>query len=249
MDKASYARFVPAYRYVNDKLEGKGLGDIEGDSGGLTWCGIARNKHPNWGGWIIIDDYLSHGGIIKNAWRELGERLTPDTMQWFFEQFWEKGGAGKVAAVSHDNGIEVYDVNINAGSHGVRFLQRALNIMNRNQQDYPDMKEDDRWGPKTEAALRIALDVYAPDGDVKVLDRQNFFQEVFLIDQMKKEPHKEKWRGWFTRCINHRRLAQSRNIDNDAPDKENVTRVAMQLAMQSALKDIRTAQQTLEDHV
>ena len=41
---------------------------IKGDAGGETYCGIAKNSHPNWSGWKILNKYkpLKYNQIIEN---------------------------------------------------------------------------------------------------------------------------------------------------------------------------------------
>lgn len=49
------------------KHEG-GYANIKGDSGGETYMGIAKNSHPNWRGWKILDQYkpLKRNQIIDD---------------------------------------------------------------------------------------------------------------------------------------------------------------------------------------
>lgn len=47
------AKFIIAYQKTSH-TEGKWC-DVEGDSGGETWKGIARNYHPTFPGWKLID--------------------------------------------------------------------------------------------------------------------------------------------------------------------------------------------------
>ena len=66
-------------------LEG-GWNKVEGDAGGETYLGIARNFWPNLKMWLIVDRYkpLSHNQIIKNA------ELDALVKQFYKTQFWEK---------------------------------------------------------------------------------------------------------------------------------------------------------------
>ena len=31
------------------------LHEVPGDTGGMTYAGIARNKNPQWNGWALVD--------------------------------------------------------------------------------------------------------------------------------------------------------------------------------------------------
>lgn len=49
------AQFNPAYEGMIRDEGGYRLHTVEGDTGGMTYAGIARNKNPDWPGWAIID--------------------------------------------------------------------------------------------------------------------------------------------------------------------------------------------------
>ena len=47
--------FETAYDKMIQDEGGYVLHKIEGDTGGQTYAGIARNKNPNWPGWGFVD--------------------------------------------------------------------------------------------------------------------------------------------------------------------------------------------------
>lgn len=49
------ADFNPAYERMIRDEGGYNLHEVEGDTGGQTYAGIARNMHPQWAGWLNID--------------------------------------------------------------------------------------------------------------------------------------------------------------------------------------------------
>lgn len=49
------ADFLPAYEAMILAEGGYKLHQVEGDTGGMTYAGIARNKNPDWPGWAYID--------------------------------------------------------------------------------------------------------------------------------------------------------------------------------------------------
>jgi lysozyme family protein len=55
------------------------LHTIPGDTGGMTYAGIARNKNPNWGGWNLIDH-----NEINNA------LLTSFVRAFYKTEFWDR---------------------------------------------------------------------------------------------------------------------------------------------------------------
>ena len=49
------ADFLPAYEDMILAEGGYKLHTVKGDTGGMTYAGIARNKNPDWPGWAYID--------------------------------------------------------------------------------------------------------------------------------------------------------------------------------------------------
>jgi lysozyme family protein len=49
------ADLQPAFERMLQDEGGMVLHTIEGDRGGMTYAGIARNMHPKWPGWVEID--------------------------------------------------------------------------------------------------------------------------------------------------------------------------------------------------
>ena len=93
---------------------------------------------------------------------------------------------------------EMFDTGVNLGvKRAAKFLQRALNYLNRNEDLFPDLVDDGIIGNKTfSAMLRIATE---KDGEV-LLKIMNVLQGMHYLDYMKKSPTQEKYaRGWFKR--------------------------------------------------
>ena len=49
------AEFLPAFERMIVNEGGYVLHTVAGDRGGMTYAGIARNFHPSWQGWKVID--------------------------------------------------------------------------------------------------------------------------------------------------------------------------------------------------
>jgi lysozyme family protein len=47
--------FLPAYEAMILAEGGYKLHTVPGDTGGMTYAGIARNKNPQWAGWAFLD--------------------------------------------------------------------------------------------------------------------------------------------------------------------------------------------------
>ncbi len=68
--------------------------------------------------------------------------------------YWLSPGFDRVAVHAPRLAAELFDTGVNMGPEmAVRFLQRALNALNRGGRDYPDLACDGRVGARTLAAL------------------------------------------------------------------------------------------------
>lgn len=158
------------------------------DAGGETYRGISRVYHPTWHGWLFIDGYKSSGAPIDTA-------LLDEAVRAFYRQhYWEPNRCGDMPQAVAD---EVFDTGVNMGvGRAAKFLQRALNCLNRNGSLYADLVDDGDVGPATLAALKLL-----PSSDHETLLKiMNVMQGQHYIEYMTKSPTQEKYaRGWFAR--------------------------------------------------
>lgn len=69
-------------------------------------------------------------------------------------RYWTGPKFDQVAAICPEIGDELFDTGINMGpATAGKFLQRALNVLNRGAVDYPDIGTEGQVGPMTLAAL------------------------------------------------------------------------------------------------
>lgn len=166
------------------------------DRGGETYKGIARNRHPHWVGWIIIDrmkDDPNFPECLKSN-KELND-LVP---QFYKEKFWDKFKGDEIT--SKIIAMELFDTSVNMGyRRAIKFLQESLNALNRNEKNYFNISEDGIMGPQTLATLKNYLSF---DSDYYVFLLMNILQGKFYIDIMKNDETQEKYaRGWLSRVI------------------------------------------------
>ena len=129
--------------YVNDPA----------DPGGETYMGVARNHHPKWPGWPIIDECLRHGEPLS-----LAEGLTDLVREFYRAEFWRPLRCHLIDPVSEAVAEELFEASVNCGpGNGVKFLQRALNTLNSREKLYPDLHVDGAMGAKTLAATLTCL--------------------------------------------------------------------------------------------
>jgi len=77
------ADFNAAFEKMITDEGGYVLHTIPGDTGGMTYAGIARNKNPNWGGWNLIDHNETNNALLTSFVRafyktEFWDRLRGD---------------------------------------------------------------------------------------------------------------------------------------------------------------------------
>jgi lysozyme family protein len=63
-----------------------GFADVEGDKGGLTYCGITRMNYPTWPGWTFIIDRLKEGPIPNGA---VFPQLNKAVSDFYRYEFWD----------------------------------------------------------------------------------------------------------------------------------------------------------------
>jgi len=177
-----------------------GYANDASDLGGETYRGIARKFHPSWAGWAIIDRYTKPRPNFDPARidRILSQNPELDALvlSFYRVEFWNKFGGDNIADQAVAN--ELYDTAVNMSpGRAITFMQRSLNFFNRNQQDYPDIKADGKWGPNTAKTLHLHL---AKRGNKYILLGMNVLQGYHYIEQGERHPDQEKWAaGWFNR--------------------------------------------------
>lgn len=171
-----------------------GWADDPDDSGGQTWKGIARNYHPHWDGWTIIDSIRM--GKTPRQFEPLlaASTLLQESVLAFYKiEFWDVLRLDKVN--SPDIANELFDTSVNMGEGiAAEFLQKSLNATNRNGKDYPDIDEDGQIGSQT---LTVLNNHPRP---IQILKLLNCQQGVRYMEICRKKPSQEKFMtSWMSR--------------------------------------------------
>jgi len=164
---------------------------VQGDKGGETYKGIAKNFHPNWIGWGIIDKYKN---LYPNSFKTSLKNSTKlqNLVKLFYKQnYWDVFKGDSLPYIVAE---ELLDQSINQGTGrlGGKRLQEALNLLNRNGRLYPDLKVDGIVGSKTLESVKKVNQRRL----VKVLNGLQFMR-YYNLDT--KNPENEKFVGWFDR--------------------------------------------------
>lgn len=98
--------------YVNDPS----------DSGGETYCGIARNSNPNWEGWKIVD---------KHKPLKWNQKIQDSALEQLVIEIYDSKYYQPIKADRIDSDMirtHLYDMGVNAGTGAaVKLLQKAIN--------------------------------------------------------------------------------------------------------------------------
>lgn len=127
---------------VNELLE-----ELVGREGGYVNHPADRGGPTRWGiTEQVARAYGYHGGM-----QDLPRDLALDIYR---KRYWLGPGFSKVAAVMPTLAAELFDTGVNMGpAVPAKFLQRALNGLNREASDYPDIAADGVIGAMTVASL------------------------------------------------------------------------------------------------
>ncbi len=138
--------------------------NLVGDSGGVTYGGIARNLHPEWKGWPIVDAYIaSKGGLSKMKNNERIPAADPLVTEYFHDD-WNTFKIGGID--SQDVANILYDFMVNSGSKlGVKKIQRIIGVL-----------DDGVMGPNTLAAINKA-EPKKLNNDLKKM-REDFYLSI-----------------------------------------------------------------------
>lgn len=196
------ADFLKAYAPLR-QFEG-GWCDVQGDAGGETYAGIARNFFPGWPGWPLIDAAKKHssfrqGSRAFSAHLATLPGLTDMVTDWYRMEWWDRMRLDQFPQPVADELFE-QAVNLGRGGSG-KLLQRILNAANHDRSTgrplYADLAEDGAVGPKTLAALAVAFERLGIDVLVHAL---NAMQAAHYIGLAARNPaHRKFLDGWLTR--------------------------------------------------
>lgn len=112
-------------------------------------------------------------------------------------------GFGLIANVSPVIAAELVDTGVNMGpAVPSGHLQRSLNALNRQQQDYKDIVADGKVGPATVAALKAYLSKRGADGERRLLALLNALQGARYLSIAENNPTQEAFMyGWLDRIV------------------------------------------------
>jgi len=175
------ADFFPIANEVLENMEGGAYTNDPDDPGKETKWGITIGvaRENNYSGLMKDMDEATALCIIKKA---VWDKLMLDQCK-----------SQKVAR-------ELFEASVLVGNGAeIPYLQRTLNVLNRNQQDWPDINVDGGFGPTTRDTLNKALSIGRESNILKAL---NSFEGFHFITKSERNPVLEKYtNGWFAKRI------------------------------------------------
>ncbi|PKP89823.1 MAG: hypothetical protein CVT77_16830 [Alphaproteobacteria bacterium HGW-Alphaproteobacteria-16] len=117
--------------------------------------------------------------------------------------YWTRPNFAAVATRAPTLAAELFDTGVNMGpAVATRFLQRALNALNRNGRDFPDMAVDGQIGPVTLSALDRFLALRGAGGQSVLLKAVEALQGERYIALAETRPANEAFLyGWLANRI------------------------------------------------
>lgn len=117
--------------------------------------------------------------------------------------YWLRPRFAEVAERAPALAAELFDTGINMGTGvAARFLQRALNALNRSTKDYPDMAVDGAIGAATLTALGAFLDQRGPAGEIVLIKAVEALQGERYLALAESRPANEAFLyGWLANRI------------------------------------------------
>jgi lysozyme family protein len=159
-----------------------GYSNNPNDTGGETMWGIT----------IRVARANGYAGPMRDMPRETAKDI-------YFRQYVQNPGFAAIMPLSEAIAEELVDTGVNMGP-GVAalMLQKALNGLNNQARDYPDIAEDADVGPGTIGALKAYLDKRGKEGEAVMLKALNCLQGARYIDLARGRAANESFLyGWL----------------------------------------------------
>jgi len=175
-----------------DKL----IDDVIRREGGYSNHPADRGGPTNWG---VTEQ-------VARAWGYFGDmRALPRSaaVTIYKNRYWSGPKFDQVAAICPAIGDELFDTAVNMGvSAAGKFLQRALNVLNRGATDYPDIGTDGMIGPMTLHALEGFMKKRGAEGGEVLRKALDGLQCALYVELAEGRPANEAFAyGWIASRI------------------------------------------------
>lgn len=149
-------------------------------------------KKTRWGITEAVARQHGYSGDVCEMPRETAEQIAKTA-------YWDPLGLDEIAELSTGIAAELFDTGYNMGPRWPAvFLQRCLNVFNRQGTDYPDVAVDGKIGPATARALESLLRARPRHGEEVIMECLNSLQGARYVEITEARPAHESFSvGWF----------------------------------------------------
>ena len=172
------------------KLDEK-IDALIGREGGYSNNALDAGGETMWGITVAVARAFGYTGPMRDMPRSTAAQI-------YRSRYWLQPKFDLVDALSPALADKLFDIGVNAGqATGVRFMQRALNVLNQNQRAFADISVDGGIGAMTIAALKAFLAARGADGHRVLLGMVTAQQSVYYIECAEKRVENETFEyGW-----------------------------------------------------
>ncbi|MGE4322286.1 MAG: glycoside hydrolase family 108 protein [Sphingobium sp.] len=172
------------------------IDEVIAREGGYSNHPADRGGPTHWGITEAVARANGYTGAMQTMPRHVAEAI-------YRRLYWDRPGYAFVAKHAPAIAAELFDTGVNMGpATATGFLQRALNALNRNQADYPDLKLDRVIGAKTLNALHSFIALRGKAGETVLLKAMEALQGERYITLAESRPANEAFLyGWLANRI------------------------------------------------
>lgn len=172
------------------------IDEVIAREGGFSHHPADRGGPTNFGITEAVARANGYAGDMRRLPRTLAESI-------YRRLYWERPGYAFIAESAPKIAAELFDTGVNMGpATATGFLQRALNALNRNQKDYPDLKVDRVIGAKTLGALKAFIALRGKAGEKVLLKALDALQGERYLALAESRPANEAFLyGWLANRI------------------------------------------------
>lgn len=160
----------------------KGYANNPSDAGGETMWGIT----------IATARRNEYTGAMRDLTRDQAAAI-------YMREYVIAPGFARIAAINISIAEELVDSGVNCGpGRPGKWLQRTLNLLNRQAQLFPDLVVDGALGPASQAALLYVLNHRGIDGEKVILRALNCLQGAYYMEITEnRAANEEFFFGWM----------------------------------------------------
>ncbi len=151
------------------------------DSGGETMWGIT----------IAVARAFGYDGPMRDMPQSTAREI-------YRQRYWLQPRFNEIGNVSLRIAEQLFDIGVNMGqSVAAKFLQRALNVLNRQGKDFPDITADGAIGNMTIAAMKAYVAKRGAEGELvlmRMVNSQNSVRRIEIAEA--KVQNEEFMHGW-----------------------------------------------------